>query len=207
MSGIATNVRPQKWSGRERDVAVSVGQRAIDSKSIEVNSRDNLVVRQLLPAQDLESGTDNNWGGSNENWIQDWSSGSGSANSYGESYEIDSSNNAEDKVVGFYGITSLSAALDTEQLKFGMGTDGNQGVKREFNIEAMETDEESRALFTTPVVYGANEDGNIEHYLDAANDGKRVVFHGWVAEPVGETLSVATSPPGVGGGTPATRQM
>lgn len=199
MSGILTDHTTEMWNQRETSLARTVGKMAISSKSIEVNNADQLVVRAIQPHLDLNSGSDNNWNddsesGTTREWQQQWSSGSGTADEYSEAYVIDTSSNAEDKVIGFFGVSFLHASVVERQLKFGIGTSGSQGIKREMNVESVENDEENQALFLTDIIYGANEDGNVEVDIQSADDGQRMVLHGFVAEPVGDTVSVATNP-------------
>lgn len=193
MSGILTDVTTKRWMERAEQLATHVGDLAMKSKSIEVTSKENLVVRGILPAQDFNTGDENGWGGSTEYWVQDFNA-SGTDDSYNEAYQIDSNNAAEDKIIGLMGITFLHSDVQTRQIRFGSGTTGTQGVRREFNLESAETDEEGRALFLTDLIYDAKEDGNIEEYTETAADGGRTVYHGFVAEPVGETISEYSSP-------------
>lgn len=206
MSGILTDVTTKRWMQRETKLARDVGQLAINSKSIEVDNPNNLVVRDILPADDLNSGANNAWNDTSEantteEWQQDWATGTGtSTDAYNEAYTIDSSSNAEDKIIGFMGLSVLHPNNETHQVRFQMGQSGNQGVKREFNIESLETDRESRAMFLTDVIYDAKEHGTVDFYNEANNDGDRVILHGYVAEAVGETLSEPSNPMLASGG-------
>jgi hypothetical protein len=193
MSGILTDVTTERWMERSQRLARSVGNLAIESKSIEVSTPEDLVVRDILPSQDLNSGSVNGWSGTQE-WQQGFAT-NGSPDAYNEAYTLDSSENLEDKIVGFYGISFLHADIQTHQIRFKGGKNGTQGVRREFNVESAETDEEGRALFLTDSIFGATEDGTIEQYVESANDGGRVVYHGYVAEPVGETIAEESHPP------------
>ena len=192
MSGILADVTTERWMERARNLARSVGNLAIESKSIEVSTPEDLVVRDVLPYQDLDSGSANAWSGTQQ-WLQDLAT-NGSADDYNETYTLDSSGNLEDKVVGFYGISFLHSDIQTHQVRFKGGKNGTQGVRREFNVEAAETDEEGRALFLTDAIFGAKEDGTIEQYVGSNTDGNRVVYHGYVAEPVGETIAEESHP-------------
>lgn len=193
MGHILTDVTTERVMQREQDLARDVARLAMQSKNIEVSTPENLVVRDILPAVDLNSGGDNGWTTADDEWRQDYSTAA-SADAYNEAYEIDSDGNADGKIIGILGVSFLHADIVTRQIRFGIGVGGNQGIKREFQVEGMEVDRESRGLFATDVVYGAEEDGNISHWVDAAEDGKRAVFHGVVAEPVEQTLSVAVNP-------------
>lgn len=198
MSGILTQVTEQRWMQRETSLAEQVGEIALASSSIEVESAENLVVRDILPAQDLNSGEDNGWSDDTEDnpseeWRQDWGT-DGTADEYNHAYSIDSGGLNEDKAIGFMGLTVLHSDNTTRQLRFEAGQGGNQGVKREFNIESLETAEESRAMFLQPVLYDAKEHGLVDFYQSEVSDGDRVILHGYVAEAVGETLSEPSSP-------------
>lgn len=192
MAGIIT-ADESSFCQRERQAAQRAMRMAFDSKKIEARGKDNVVVRPVLPAKDLDSGTDNGWS-TTEEWQQDWSAGSATADAYNQAYDINSSGRAEDKVLVFYGLTHNSATVDTRQVRFLRGNNATEGVDTETNIEPLESDEESRGLLTEFIEYGADADGQIEQYIDAANDGKRLVYHGWVAEAVGENISAPSVP-------------
>lgn len=209
MSGVLSDVTTERWMERERQLARDVGRLAIESKSIEVDSPQNLVVRDILPAQDLDTGDNNNWQDSNnsgdEEWRQDWSSSNNAATaasstSYNEAYKVDSTSNAEDKIIGIMGLSFLHPNVETRQFRFSMGKNGNQGVKREFNVESGETDEEGRSMFLQDVIFDAKEHGTIEHWVDSLQDGNRVVYHGYVAEAVSETIAEDSNPLNAGSG-------
>lgn len=196
MSGILTDVPTQRWMQRQRGLAQDVGELALESSRIDIDGVQDLVVRDILPQQDFDAGgelgnTVNGTG--NEEWLQDLSS-SGSNNSYNEAYKIDSNSQAEDKIIGIMGVSFLHSDIQTRQLRFKLGSSGNQGVKREVNVESVETDDEARGMFLTDVVFDANEHGTVEMYSSTANDGNRMVLHGYVAEPVSETLAEPSSP-------------
>lgn len=196
MSGILTDVTEDRWMEREKSLAEKVGRLALNSSSIDIDGVENLVVRDILPQQDFNGGADNGAtydGTGDELWTQDLAS-SGSNNAYNEAYQVDSNDLAEDKIIGIMGISVLHSDLQTRQLRFSLGQGGNQGVKREVNIEPLETDNAGRAMFLTDLIFDAKEHGVFEHYQEQAADGERIVYHGYTAEPVGETLSEPSSP-------------
>lgn len=197
MTGVITATEGQ-WTARASSVAKRVWQLASQSPIIEADD-DELVVRGILPAEDLDSGDENGWADGGE-WRQDWTSGGATAGQYNQAYKIDSNGRAEEKVVGFYGVSSMSTTVDARQLRFGSGTSGVQGVLHDANIEPMANDEESRALLMNDVVYGPEQKGNVAVYLDAVNDGKRLALHGFVAEPEGRAFSRPAYPQFPGGG-------
>lgn len=185
------------WMKRQQKVARSVAQKAVENDGIAAKSRDNLVVRPLLPAQDLDSGSENGWpDATNANpdheWRQDFTTGGATADAYNEAYSIDSNSLAEQKILGIYGVSILHTTVETRQIKFRYGGPGE--VMSEINIEAVENDEQSRGLFPNNYYFDLNTSGSIEFWVDAAQDSNRIALHGWVAEDVEETYGFAQYP-------------
>lgn len=161
---------------RARYVAEQV---AVASSSVDANNSDQVVVRQLLPAEDLVSGADNDWDGEDERFVQ-------TGLSAGENtvYEIDSKEKAEGKVVVFFAVTNRSADPLTSQIQFSTGTGGRF---EQLQIEGLLTDEEDTLLQINPIIYGGSENGDVSLYSTDAGDDE-VIFHGFVAESIDETL-------------------
>lgn len=185
------------WVRRQKKVANSVAQRALENSGISASEKNNLVVRPLLPASDLNAGSENGWpDGTNANpdnvWRQDWTAGGATADAYNEAYSIDSTSLAEQKIIGIYGVTILHTTVDMRQIKFRYGGPGE--VMSEVNVEGVENEEESRGLFPNNYYFDLNSSGSIEFWLDAAQDDRRVALHGWVAEDIEETYGFAQYP-------------
>lgn len=182
---------------RQHELAVQLAQTvtdlALNSTVLDLGGAQDLVVRDILPHEDLQSGAQNGWNGTVERWVQDWNA-SGTADAYNEAYEVDSSNRAEEKIIAFSSITLLDGNPVVEQVRFGAGTDGTQGVRRWFNVQSMQNDEEARGWMADAVIFGANADGNVEEYIDAKSDGHHTVYGGVVAEAVGKTISEPQNP-------------
>lgn len=196
MSGVLT-ANDYEWVERERNMAETVMQRALDSSSMDV-PRKNLVVRGILPARDLVSGEENGWtddqnGNGEHEWRQDWSS-NGTADAYNEAYVIDSDTLAEDKIIGIYGLTLNSTTDDIRQIRVSAGAGGSQGILREMNVEPASADEEVRGLLSDEILFGPKETGQIDFYLTDTTDNQRVILHGWTAEPAGETVKEPSVP-------------
>jgi len=198
MAGILTQLTPKQRQTVEMELRREVGQRAMDSKSIEVNSPQGLVVRDILPAIDLDSGAENGWtdatGTTLNEWTQDWNS-SGTADAWNEAYVIDSNSNAESKVVGFVALNEQSPSPEAAQVRFNSGSSGNQGVRDIAQLESLHSDDESTGYLTDAVIYGADQGGTIDVWLkDSASDGQALVIAGAVAEPVEENLTQPSNP-------------
>lgn len=161
----------------------------------DVNSANQVVVRDLQPGIDLASGGDNGWNGTDNVWTQDFSGGN--ANAWNEAYSIDSGAGAEDKVLGFVALQMQSADPATHGVRFVRGTGGSEGFSFEAHVQEVHGDEEAEGYFADAQVFGLTADGAIEHYIDAT-DTDTVVYLGAVAEEVGENVAVAQNP-GVGG--------
>ena len=161
-----------------REVAAS---RAVQTIA-DISSQSDVHVRQILPTEDLDSGEDNGWDGEERRFIQ-----SGlTEDEVNETYELDSDNRLEEKIVVIFAITNRADDPATTQIEFQSGTGG---IFERLQVEGKLTDEQDTLLLADPVVFGATEDGTITQYVigDAAVDDE-VIFHGVVAEQAGRTL-------------------
>ena len=161
-----------------REVAAS---RAVQTIA-DIGSQNEVHVRQILPAEDLNSGGDNGWDGEERRFIQ-----SGlTEDEVNETYELDSDNQLEEKVVVIFAITNRADDPATTQIEFQSGTGG---IFERLQVEGKLTDEQDTLLLADPVVFGATEDGTVTQYVvgDAEVDDE-VIFHGVVAEQAGRTL-------------------
>ena len=161
-----------------REVAAS---RAVQTIA-DISSQSDVHVRQILPTEDLDSGEDNGWDGEERRFIQ-----SGlTEDEVNETYELDSDNQLEEKVVVIFAITNRADDPATTQIEFQSGTGG---IFERLQVEGKLTDEQDTLLLADPVVFGATEDGTVTQYVigDAEVDDE-VIFHGVVAEQAGRTL-------------------
>lgn len=160
---------------RIRNAVQSLAQRDIS----EVSSADDVAVRDLVPAEDLESGADNGWDGSARQWDQ-----SGlTADSVNETYQVDSGAKADSKVVAIFAVSNLAADPSTTELIFESTTGG---TFERLQTEGLITDEEVTGLIADPIVLRADQDAVISQYSTATSD--QLILHGAVAEPTGQTL-------------------
>lgn len=165
----------------EQNTRERLQQAAINSSDVDANTPDGITVRQLLPDEDLASGADNDWSDTPE-----WAQSGMSTDSYNTTYEVDSNNEAESKIVAVFAITNTAADPGTTEIKFSTSTGGEF---ERLQIEGLLTDEEDTLLLTDPVVFGATESGTIEQWSSTASDG--IILHGIVAESVSETLEAS----------------
>lgn len=194
---LMTNVPQRRQNELLQALEREVAQRVRDSKSIEASSPQEIVTRDVLPQHDFESGDDNGAtvdGTGDNRWILDWAAGGASNNSWSEAYEIDSTNQADEKIIGFMGLQFSDGDPEERRLRFLKGTGGTQGVKGWFDLESMERDEEATGVFAHSVIYGPTENGSIEYFIENALDGQRTLLLGVVGEAVGETISEPKNP-------------
>jgi len=178
--GVFVAAQPADINNAERAARQLVEQIAVQNIS-DISTPEDAHVRQILPNEDLESGADNGYNGTDRVFEQ-----SGlSADTVNEVYEIDSDLKADDKVVAIFAVTNVSADPKTTELVFESGTGGI--IERQ-NIQGLLTDPEDTLLFADPLVLGATQDGVINQYAESAGDDG-VVYHGVVAEPTGKTIS------------------
>lgn len=178
--GVFVAAQPADINNAERAARQLVEQLAVQNIS-DISTAEDAHVRQILPNEDLESGADNGYNGTDRVFEQTGLS----ADTVNEVYEIDSNLKADDKVVAIFAITNVSADPKTTELVFESGTGGI--IERQ-NIQGLLTDPEDTLLFADPLVLGATQDGVINQYAESAGDDG-VVYHGVVAEPTGNTIS------------------
>lgn len=172
---------------------VQAQQRAIDraeslATSITgVDSQTQALVRESLPNEDLSSGTDNGWNGTQREWEQLGLS----ADAENVVYNIDSNNEAQDKVIVFYGFANVASDPLTTEVQFN---DGTGATFARFNAEPTEVvDVSDFVVYDRPIVYGSTEDGDVVQWPNSAGDDK-VIHLAKVAEPLGNTLSTRERP-------------
>lgn len=143
---------------------------------------EQITVRDLLPQADLQSGADNGWDGNDAQWEQTSMTNTG-AQTANVTYDIDSSARAENKVIGIMVISNTAGTPVTTQIEFRTGTGA---PIEQLQVEGLLTDEETMGLMADPIIYGAKQDGAIAQWADGTDD--LVVFHGAVAEQIGNTF-------------------
>lgn len=178
--GVFVAAQPADINNAERAARQLVEQIAVQNIS-DISTAEDAHVRQILPNEDLESGDDNGYNGTDRVFEQTGLAG----DTVNEVYEIDSDLKADDKVVAIFAVTNVSADPKTTELVFESGTGGI--IERQ-NIQGLLTDPEDTLLFADPLVLGATQDGVINQYAESAGDDG-VVYHGVVAEPTGKTIS------------------
>jgi len=148
-----------------------------------VSSREDVHVRDILPDEDLQTGSDNGWNGSDRVWSQ----GGLSADTLNEIYTINSDNKAEGKVIAFYAVQAQVADPATTELQFEDGT--GSIFERVMFQEAHQNQDQVLALFRNPILYDEGKDGVIQAWADAASSDE-LILHGVVGEDAGTTLGV-----------------
>lgn len=162
----------------ERQVREGLLSLAVENIS-DINSRGDAVVRDVLPDQDLDSGTDNNWNGDDNEWTQDGLA----TDQFNETYALDSDGRLDGKIIAFYAVSNLDSTPSTTELQFLTNTGG---TFERLQVEGLLVDEETTGMLADPVIFGATQDGAIEQYVTQTDD--QVVLHGAVVEPEGSTL-------------------
>ena len=166
---------PLFWSMTDEEkVAYKVGieeelvKRAVEQKV--VTSRDDAVVRDLLPSTDF--------GDTNEVWTQ-----SLTANTYVSTYTPTPDSK---KVIAIYGVKNANATPITTVIKFGLGA-GPAKVKDLWGVEPAWLELNTEALTSEPIIYNKEERVTIQQYSSAtATDN--VLFLGLICEPKGENV-------------------
>lgn len=180
--GILTDPTAADIGRVERTTREQLVQEAVQNIS-DVDGQADVIVRDILPDADLASGADNNWDGNDRQWEQNGMGNTG-AETANTVYNVDSDNEADDKIIAFYAISNVATSPVTTEIEF---VDNTGGVFERLQVEGLLTDDETLGLLADPVVFGASQDGDINQYATGADDN--VVYHGAVAEPEGQTLN------------------
>jgi len=117
--GVFVAAQPADINNAERAARQLVEQIAVQNIS-DISTAEDAHVRQILPNEDLESGDDNGYNGTDRVFEQTGLS----ADTVNEVYEIDSDLKADDKVVAIFAVTNVSADPKTTELVFESGTGG-----------------------------------------------------------------------------------
>jgi hypothetical protein len=176
--GVLVAATAEDIADREVQARNTAEQRAVQNIS-DIGSAGDVHVRQLLPGVDLDEGADNDWTAGDDEWVQ-----TGLSDGRNEVYNIDASANADDKVVVIFGVTNKSGSPITTNIEFETTTGG---LIENLQIEGLETDPEDTLLFSDPVFLDPSQSAVMFQDTDEAGDDK-VIYHGVVAEPAGETL-------------------
>lgn len=164
-----------------------------------VNSEADLHIRDILPSEDLDAGDDQTtrgWGGTNRVWLQGDMSSAGLMHTY----TLDSSSNADGKIIVIYAISTAEQDPATTEVLFKEHTGGE--VERVMFQEAHDQSgaDKVQALMRNPIVNDTDHTLEIHQDSDdtsttAASSGldedfvsDEIIFHGVVAEPAGITL-------------------
>ena len=151
----------------------------------DIETRDDVHVRDILPEEDLDVDDNSNvngWNGTDREWLQ----AGLTADQLEQVYEIDSGNNADNKIIGIVAVSNISNDPSTSEIVFEAGTGGRFERLQMQGIETETTGE--FALLTDPVIFNAEEDGVIYQWPTTGGDDN-VVYHGAVAESKENTLA------------------
>lgn len=176
--GIQQDATSQDRAHAQQTTRETVG--ALAAQDLSEVSRDEVLVRDLMAWEDMESGADNGWTTGNNEWAQNGMS----ADSYNEVYNFDSDSNAEKKAIGIYGFSSLSGDTDVTEVRL---TTPTGATFARVDLSGVDLDDDGFALLSDPIVLRVEEDADMEFYTTAAND-QQIKLEGAVGEPSGETL-------------------
>lgn len=176
--GILVAPSPRDIEIVERRVEFVAAQLAVKNIS-DITSIDEVVVRDLIPQLDLESGAANS--ALENQWLQDTLT----ADALNETYTIDHDARAQDKVLVVFAISNVAASPATTEVRI----ENNQGgVFEILQVEGLLTDEEVLGLLNDPIISATStQNYAIEQYVTATSD--QLVFHGKVAEEAGTEIA------------------
>ena len=128
-----------------------------------------VVVRDILPTDDLGVGTNNAW-------VISIPSG---ANSVTITKEL-----PDDMAFGFYGVRFLDPAADVTAIRFKLG---QAKIKAIFQVQSALTEEDRTGYFEEVILYKPKDSMVIDVFAGSSGD-KRVQLLGFVAERKGRTI-------------------
>lgn len=183
MPGLLTEARKQDLQQAEEQLVSELESRA-QRQLKGVNGPDDVHVRDILPNEDLDADDANNDNGWNED-TREWIQSGLTADQLNQVYELDSTDRAEDKVVGIFAVSSIAADPITSEIVIEDGT-GSRFERLMFQ-EAETFADGDIALFRNPIVFNEGKDAVVYQYPYQDGDEK-LVYHGAVAEKAGTTL-------------------
>jgi hypothetical protein len=128
-----------------------------------------VVVRDILPTDDLGVGTNNAW-------VISIPTGS---NSVTITKEL-----PDDMAFGFYGVRFLDPAADVTSIRFKLG---QAKIKAVFQVQSALTEEDKTGYFEEVILYKPKDSMVIDVFAGSSGD-KRVQLLGFVAERKGRTI-------------------
>lgn len=183
MPGVQTFPTQSEIDNQEQSLKQELVNRAPNQIS-EIQNESDVHIRDILPEADLDqdhTDNDNGWNGTDRQWIQ-----SGlTADQLEQVYEIDPNNKAENKLIGFMAFSNINGTPLTSEIVF---RDGTGSVFERAQVQEVFTrGENTIALMEQPIIVNASESIFIDQWPTGAGDDQ-VVYHGAVAEKVGNTL-------------------
>lgn len=149
------------------------------SELASVNSPQDVTTRNLLPNEDLDSGADNGWNGTDREFTQ-----TGLTAGLNEVYQIQSGGAAQDKAIAILAVSNLASHPITSELTFQNATGG---TFERLHTESLLLDSEVTGLLADPIIVKPDQDAVINQYAKEAGDDQ-VVYHGVVSESTNNTL-------------------
>jgi len=155
----------------------------------------NPTVRDILPAEDLNSGADSTWSEDENRWVQspDTTDGATAESGTYEVYEIDSdTGRADDRTLAVYGFEIITGGEYVDTILF-RGSDGQvfERAKVEGLDETGDTMVDRQKVLRSPIGFGTQDNATIEFEVNdytANDDTIRVKLLGVAAEKSGRTL-------------------
>lgn len=191
MPGVQTFPTQSEIDAAEANLKDELRSRAANQVS-EIQSEQNVHIRDILPSADLDQDGTNNvntWNGTDREWVQ----GGLGADQLEQVYEIDSDNKADKKVIGIFAFSNIAGSPLTSEIVFSDST--GSVFERAQVQEVFNRAEETVALMEQPIIVNASEDIIIEQWPTAAGTDE-VIYHGAVAEKKGRTLGERQVPQG-----------
>jgi len=143
--------------------------KSIVESEVRKKGYDAVIVRDILPTDDLNVGTNNAWVFSFA--AAGWQT-------------LINKTLPEDTAIAFYGVRVLDPNVDLNVVRFKLGA---AKVKTEFQIQKALNEEDRTAYFEEVVLYKPTEVMIVEGQA-SSNGDKKVILLGFIAEPKGKRI-------------------
>lgn len=168
---VESTPKNQLSQSRIETIRESARQSALEvqMQNLNIQSESSMVVRDLLPAEDLGQG-DNAF--------------TFNVGSSGQFDEVVNNELDDGKTLTIHAITLLDANPDVNAIQFATGASDIQ----EISVDKALVQDEPTLFLESPVKYEENQTVRIAFYAESTGD-KNVVFEGQVAEKEGENIN------------------
>jgi hypothetical protein len=188
--GFRPTATQSDWISYDRTARDTVAQMLVEDDS-GITGTNQVHVRNITPQWDLNAGDDSSWNGTDTIWTQG-TSGATSAGDTVEVYQLDNSQDMDEKTAVIYGIRHLAGGSLTDNASQLIFTNTTGGEIERFDLSQLDVaaEEDYRALIENPIRLRQSGSVNIELVAqsDLSSNDPELQLLGAVGEEAGENL-------------------